>query len=194
MTPHHYLNHLNQHVCLSVVLVISTLSLSPVLADEVLMNNGDRITGEIVRQETGVLKLKTAYAGTLDIDWEHVDKVSLDEPSKVLLVDDTVIEVESFTRSGDQLILFQVSSTSSTIIHTSSVKAIEPEPWELGEGYKISGIGNIAAKSEKGNSEKTEFDLDYMFTVRCARITGGVMAKSNTIPLGASNPRINGPC
>jgi hypothetical protein len=84
----------------------------------------------------------------------------------VLLDDDSVIEVISFTRSGDQLVLYQVSSASSTVINTSRVKAIEPEPWELGEGYKISGIGNIAAKSEKGNSEKTEFDLDFMFRVR----------------------------
>lgn len=82
------------------------------------------------------------------------------------MVDDTVIEVESFTRSGDQLVLFQVSSTSSTTINTSSVKAIEPQPWELGEGYKLNGIGNIAAKRETGNSEKTEFDFDFMVQAR----------------------------
>jgi hypothetical protein len=58
MTRHHYLNHLNRFVYLSVVLVISVFCVPPVLADEVLMSNGDRIAGEIVRQETGVLKLK----------------------------------------------------------------------------------------------------------------------------------------
>jgi hypothetical protein len=58
MTRHHYLNHLNRFVYLSVVLVISVFCVPPVLADEVLMSNGDRIAGEIVRQETGVLELK----------------------------------------------------------------------------------------------------------------------------------------
>jgi putative salt-induced outer membrane protein YdiY len=171
MTFQRYLNHLKPIICLSVVLLISIFYISPLLADEVLMSNGDRITGEIVRQETGVLKLKTAYAGTLDIDWEHVDKVSLGEPSKVLLDDDTVLEVKGFTRSGDQLILFQVSSSPPLSIMTSRVKAIEPEPWELDEGYKISGIGNVAAKSQKGNSEKTEFDVDFMFRVRWRKNT-----------------------
>jgi hypothetical protein len=194
MTPHYYLNHLNRFVRLSLVPVISVFCLSPVLADEVLMSNGDRITGEIVRQDTGVLKLKTAYAGTLEIDWDQVDKVSLGEPSKVLLDDDSVIEVVSFTRSGDQLVLFQVSSASSTVINTSRVKVIEPEPWEIGEGYKISGIGNIAAKSEKGNSEKTEFDLDYMFRVRWRKNQWWSYGQVEYDTTRGIKSRINGPC
>ena len=39
----------------------------PASADVVIMHNGDRLTGDLIRQDAGRLELKTAYAGTLDI-------------------------------------------------------------------------------------------------------------------------------
>jgi len=38
------------------------------LAEQLLLLNGDRLSGEVVREQQGQLKLKTAYAGTLNID------------------------------------------------------------------------------------------------------------------------------
>jgi hypothetical protein len=42
------------------------------------MNNGDRLTGQVVREDAGRLKLKTAYAGVLEIAWDQVRQVKLD--------------------------------------------------------------------------------------------------------------------
>jgi hypothetical protein len=50
-----------QFIYLSATLITTLFSLSPAMADEVFMINGDRISGEIVRQEPDVLKLKTSY-------------------------------------------------------------------------------------------------------------------------------------
>ena len=77
---------------------------APILhgADTVILDNGDRLTGELQTLEEGKLSFKTDYAGTLSIDWEHV---------KEFITEDKVeIEVESghfyrgsFEQTGEEL-------------------------------------------------------------------------------------------
>ena len=43
--------------------------------DLVVMQNGDRLTGEIKELERGRLKLDTDYMGTVEIEWEQVARV-----------------------------------------------------------------------------------------------------------------------
>jgi len=54
-------------------------------ADEILITNGDRLSGEIVRHDAYSVRLKTGYAGTLDIKWSNIAEITLNEPSVVLL-------------------------------------------------------------------------------------------------------------
>jgi hypothetical protein len=90
-----------------VALLITLPGLQTGRADEVIMQNGDRFTGNVVRQQGGRLKLETAYAGTLDIDWEQVSEVRLDEPQEVLLDDERVVHVRAVSREDDRLTLLQ---------------------------------------------------------------------------------------
>ncbi|WP_252274587.1 DUF481 domain-containing protein [Pseudomonas subflava] len=55
----------------------------PVVADTVWLNNGDRLTGEILLLEGGKLALKTKYAGQVLIDWKDIDTLSADKPLMV---------------------------------------------------------------------------------------------------------------
>ncbi len=129
-------------------------------ADEVLISDGSRLIGEVVRHDTEVLKLKTTFAGTLEIDWAEVKEVILSPPGTVLLDDDQTLEIKSLSRKGDQFILQPTSSADPVYIEASKVIAFEPEPWELGQGRKRTGRINLAIEDEKGNSEKREYDLD----------------------------------
>jgi len=136
------------------------------IADEVVIVNGSRITGEVVRQEAGALKLKTTFAGTLEIEWDQVQQLILDEPVIVILNDDRVLEIDQFFREGDQYVLHPVSQASEVTIDAGQLKVIEPDPWELGQGHKFTGRVNISVDNEKGNSEKNEFDLDFSMNNR----------------------------
>lgn len=136
------------------------------IADEVMMRNGDRLTGDLIRQNEGRLRLKTTYAGTLDIDWAQVQSVELDEPSEVLLDDESILSVEAVSRDDDQVTLQLEPPSSPITVHASRVKVIEPEPWETGKGYKLGGGVNTAIEDERGNSESSELDLDFNFDYR----------------------------
>jgi hypothetical protein len=135
-------------------------------ADVVIMHNGDRMTGDLIRQDGDRLKLKTAYAGTLDIDWKQVREVRLDAPREVLLDDERVLKVEAVSREDDRLTLVQASPSAPITVVPARVKVIEPEPWELGEGYRLNGRLGLALKNERGNNDKNEVDLDFELDYR----------------------------
>lgn len=151
------------------LLALSMLGCShdAVLADTVVMKNGDRLSGELVRQDNGRLKLKTAYAGTLEIDWEQVSDVKLDAPQEVLLDDgETVLSVTAVLREGGRLTLQQKSPSQPMTVNADRVKVIGPEPWELGEGHKFGGRASFALKNERGNTHKNEIDFDFELDYR----------------------------
>ena len=146
------------------LLLISLSFFQPLAsADEVLISDGSRLVGDVVSHDAEVLKLKTSFAGTLEIDWAEVKEVILTEPGTVLLTDDQTLEIRSMSREGDQFILHLTSSADPVSIEASRVKAIEPEPWELGQGHKRTARINLAVEDERGNSEQREYDLDLEF-------------------------------
>ncbi len=64
---------------LLLALVLYTLA-TPLWADTVWLDNGDRLSGEILLLDGGKLALKTKYAGQVLIDWKDIDTLSSDKP------------------------------------------------------------------------------------------------------------------
>lgn len=56
-------------------------------ADEVVLDNGDRITGKLVRLQEGKLIFKTDYAGEITIQAKKVSRLATDEPVETTLLD-----------------------------------------------------------------------------------------------------------
>ena len=78
---------------ISLLLFLLSLFLQTVSADEVLINDGSRIMGEVMRHDTTVLKLKTSFLGTVEIEWAEIVEVTLSEPGIVLLRDGQTLEI-----------------------------------------------------------------------------------------------------
>lgn len=147
-------------------LAFAVWCVSPAMADQVLMKNGDCLTGDVIRAEGDRLRLKTGYAGIVELDWNQVLDVKMDEPREALLDDDRVLDVIGVTRENGQLILHQTPGSPPTIVDPARVKVLDPEPWELGKGHRFGGKINLAWKEEEGNSESSELDLDFKLEYR----------------------------
>jgi len=130
-------------------------------ADEVRITNGNVLTGEVVRHTSDTLKLKTTFAGTIEIKWSEVEAVILDEPVTVLFQDDSTLEVQSVAVEDEQFVFQQHPDAEPLTVARSRVQVIEPDDWELGQGHKFTGRVNLAWEREAGNSESTELDLDF---------------------------------
>jgi len=146
--------------------VLAASMTGPAVSDEIIMHNGDRLTGKVVRLENGELTLETAYAGTLSIDWSLVRECRLDEPAPLLLDDDELIQVARISRDGDRLQLRDPAVDESLTIAPDRVEVVNPEPWELGQGHRLNGTINVALQDETGNSDSTELDLDLTLHYR----------------------------
>ena len=73
-----------------VVALGATLT-APLRADEVLFNNGDKLTGTVLSAGGGKLKIKTAVAGEVTVDLKDVKTFSTDESLQVRTTDNAIV-------------------------------------------------------------------------------------------------------
>jgi small nuclear ribonucleoprotein (snRNP)-like protein/putative salt-induced outer membrane protein YdiY len=69
------------------LMVSAGLLLSAAWADEVVMKNGDRVTGTIVKQDGKTITVKTDSFGVVTAPWDKVASIKSDQPVYVVLKD-----------------------------------------------------------------------------------------------------------
>jgi small nuclear ribonucleoprotein (snRNP)-like protein len=72
---------------LSWLVVSAGLLLSTAWADEVVMRNGDRVTGTIIKQDGKTITVKTDNFGIVTAPWDKVASLKSDQPVNVVLKD-----------------------------------------------------------------------------------------------------------
>ncbi|MCB0332696.1 MAG: DUF481 domain-containing protein [Bdellovibrionales bacterium] len=130
------------------LVVVLLLSISHVYADTLLMKNGDRLTGKVLKKDGKHLSFQTEY-GTFQVAWTKVESISADDPMIILHADGTTEDLRT------------VHS-----IEEKDIEWINPAPWRLGEGYQFSGNANFALQLDRGNTDKDEFEVDGKVTAR----------------------------
>ncbi len=73
------------------VLCLTPAAVIPAAADQIVLTNGDRITGTIQTADSGKLTILSPIAGPITVDMVKVRTFSTDGPIKIVLVDGTVI-------------------------------------------------------------------------------------------------------
>src|SRR5258707_5996958 len=82
-------------MCQMLILTILSLSLLslPVLADQLTLKNGDRLSGTIVKSDDDAktLLIKTDLAGDVTVKWDAVTAIVSSQPLHIMLSDRRVI-------------------------------------------------------------------------------------------------------
>jgi len=150
---------------LSALFLFLTVTLLPgqqAWADELLMKDGSRLIGEVVKREHGTLEFKTSYAGVIKVNWNEVAELHADEPMKLMLDDESIRTTQHIKSSEDGLILDDdiEPDLSEPSLAQDELAYINPAPWRTGDGYKLEGHINFALEKERGNTDKDEIDVD----------------------------------
>ena len=126
--------------------------------DVIVLKNGSKILGTVTSARDGTIVVKTDFAGNISIDAAEVESVMTFGSLVVQMSDGSIIE--------DQPIEFDEGSMEITtdsgeqnLYSTTDIALINPEPWELGFGYKATGNASLAWGMERGNSDTDELDL-----------------------------------
>ncbi len=151
-------------------LFLILLAVFPVVsqADELILRDGSRILGEVIKRSNGTLEFKTKFAGTIKVKWAEIAELKTDKPMEFLLTDDSTVKVTRVTNNVDDMIV-EVEEDSGMPPQTLGqdvVAVINPEPWRKGEGRKFTGLVNFHFERERGNTDEDETDWDGAITLR----------------------------
>ena len=137
--------------------------------DEIVLKNGSRLIGTVMVAKDGLVTLKTDFAGTLSISMDQIVSVNTRNPVVVLLADETVLHPTSLIINQENLVL----PDSAQTYPLEDLQAVNPEPWELGNGYRWTGSISFAWALQRGNTDSDElnFKLDPVWRSKRDRYT-----------------------
>jgi putative salt-induced outer membrane protein YdiY len=130
-------------------------------ADEVLMKNGDLLTGTVVRARGGMLTLKTEYAKSIQVNMSGIRTVSTDGPVEVHLSDGQVLKGKLEEAEEGRSYMAGDEGRERTSFSWGMVKAINPDK------RKWKGNFSVGASANRGNTE----DLSASVALNATRRT-----------------------
>ncbi|MGB5177471.1 MAG: DUF481 domain-containing protein [Gammaproteobacteria bacterium] len=142
------------------LLALMQLVVAPLAADELLMKDGSRLLGKVLKQQDGTLEFETTYAGTIKVKWDQISELHADEPVRVMLENEALYETTDITREDGAAVVTAVTDGTSVSIEPDAIAFINPEPWRYGEGYRFTGRLNAGLVYQRGNTVSDEADLD----------------------------------
>lgn len=152
----------------ALLVVLLSFSSAATQADELLLRDGSRVLGEVIKRTNGTLEFKTNFAGTIKVKWAEIAELVTDKPMEFHLSDDSTVKVTKVTNNVDEMIVEVEADFDlpQQILSQDEVANINPEPWQKGEGRKFTGRVNLALERERGNTDQDEIDWDATVALR----------------------------
>jgi putative salt-induced outer membrane protein YdiY len=158
-----------------VLVLLVMVSACPIRADEVLLKNGDRLTGKIETFADGKLIFKSDVADAVTIPVAKIQTFSSDSPIQVHLKDGTVFNVRVFSAQADHFAIQTTETLQAQEFRLADIVSInppaKPKPkWsgDISAGFTsthgntrtetASASANIMRRTEK---DRTQLSADY---------------------------------
>jgi Protein of unknown function, DUF481 len=148
--------------------------ISAARADEVVLENGDRITGRITHKGGSILTIDTTYAGTLKINWSSVRQVRTDAPI-MLVVTGVSPQQAQLTPVDDG----RVDTGAGLLVALRDIVYINPVPEESGIGITYTGHVNLSSAIVTGNSPASRVNVLSEFNARAKDYRYSLLGKLN---------------
>ena len=126
-------------------------------ADEVVLKNGDRVTGAIVKKDGNNLAVKTDQFGAVNVAWDQIVSIRTDKPVNVVLVGGRKIKAAIATAGA----VLQISAQPPVTVSPSEIATLRDDAeqaaydrlqhpgWtELWAGSAALGVAGTAGNAE----------------------------------------------
>lgn len=120
--------------------------------DQITLKDGSVIRGTVTGARDGIVSIDTDFAGTLAVSQDKIAALHTSEPVVVQLADETVVSGQPLLIEGEQLVVATDTSAAQNYA-LSDILVVNPEPWELGQGYRWKGLASFAMSAERGNTD-----------------------------------------
>jgi hypothetical protein len=142
-------------LCASGVLCFAALSAAVAHADEIVLENGDVITGKVTKLEKGVVTVTTAYSEPVSINASKISKITTDEAVEVHLIGGEVIRGALSSSGPGRVVVAPTGTREGVVISWDKVESVNPPPPVV----KWTGNISIGATSQSGNTERTSVSV-----------------------------------
>jgi putative salt-induced outer membrane protein YdiY len=168
---------------------------SALLADQVVLKNGDRLTGTITKSDDKTLVIKTEFAGEVTVQWPAVQEVSSTQPLHVALANGKTVAGPVTTADGNLAVVTTANGTvtvakadvtalRSDAEQTAYEKSLHPG---LLQGW--AGGANVGFALTAGNSETKS--LAVAFTADRKTLHDDISLYENTVYTANDAPGAN---
>jgi putative salt-induced outer membrane protein YdiY len=178
------------------------------MADQVALKNGDRITGKIVKSDAKALVLKTGYAGEVTIDRAQIVSVASDDPLHVQFKDRTVVgQIAPAAGGAVEVKTGEGAPMRSELSEVLALRAAgEQKAWEREQERVLhpglndfwSGFVSLGIAGSSGNSKTSSIGTAAAASRQAGKNKMGLYfnqvyaSQSNVAPFGATANRISG--
>ncbi len=136
----------------------------PALADQVVLKNGDKLTGSITKSDGKELIIKTDYAGDVTVKFDAIQSITSAGDLNVTLGGKTV--VGPVTTNGDDVVVatktagpVEAPKASVTLVRSPAEQAAYEKSLHPGFAEGWAGGLNVGFAITAGNSETKNFNL-----------------------------------
>jgi hypothetical protein len=158
-------------------LLLAGLFSSSLRADQIVLKNGDRMTGAVVKKDGNNLTVKTDQFGAVTVAWDQISSIRTDKPVNVVLADGRKVKATMATAGAVVEIAAQppisVPPSDVTTLRDDAEQAafdrLQRPGWvELWAGTAALGLAGTA-----GNAEALTFTVG----VNASRLTNTDLTK-----------------
>lgn len=152
------------------VTILLILLPSPTIADQLILKNGDRLTGKIVKSDGSKLVVQTELVGEVSVDLSAVNSITSDQPLYVTLADGRT--VSGMLTASENKAELRSSTANPVSVDRSTIRVIRSEAEHLAYERSLnpgwldywSGGADIGFALTSGNSDITNFTLGLGMT------------------------------
>ncbi len=152
--------------------VPTVILLNTTWADQIVMKNGDRVTGTIIKQDGKTITVKTDNFGIVTAPWDQVQSLTADQPVHVVLKDGKTLVGTVATSGGKVEVASKDTKVEVSPVEVAGIRnADEQKAYErlLNPGLLSlwTGVASLGWAGTAGNAKT----LTFTAAVNAARAT-----------------------
>jgi putative salt-induced outer membrane protein YdiY len=174
-----------QNRVMSVAVFICFLFVSALLpADQLVLENGDRLSGTIIKSDDTSLLIKTAFAGQVTVEWPAIEQISSSQPLHLGLKDGQTVVGTVTTANGGFAVqapgqpAIEVPRAAVVFIRSDSEQAAYDKSLHMGWMQGWAGGANVSFALTRGNSQTKNLALAFTADRKTAGDHLGLYANS----------------
>lgn len=138
----------------------------PALADQIVLKNGDKLTGSIVKSDGKELVIKTDYAGDVTVKFDAIQSLTSTGDLNVTMGGKTA--VGPVTTTGDNVVVatraagsVEAPKASVSLVRSPAEQAAYEKSLHPGFGEGWAGGANLGFALTAGNSETKNLNIGF---------------------------------